>query len=624
MFGIFGRVEIDRNHAVDPQGFVDRHAAELHVDAKPGHGAALGFSSTRPGVASSRFSRAAGTTRKALEVVAVGEIFNAPDVVGSAKSTTPGDVATVIAELHDQNDLGRLASANGMFCAAVYEPASHTLVLVTDRIGGYPLHVWRSDKALCFATNLHIILGAPDIPRRLDKDGLSRVFAMNRTFGATTNIAGVEALPAASILRCALPRVAKDTYWQMTWTAPSTDRKAMAHRVADGLRHALERQTVGERVGMFMSGGLDSRAILAAAPSGSVSCWTTASYEENPELRIARDVSQYFGAEHHTLIVEPGDILPQLDKAVRDTNGLYPASNAFTSFALPTAESCDHILTGYALDNALRGNYLPIRYLNVLGASPRIPKLEPIPDAPTGHDVLASFRHFTKRATVERILKRSWLEEWWPAFEDEVDGALRPWLESAWPENAWDAFVFKNVSQHYSFTLVMATRGAANMRIPAFDAELYDLFLESPPEWRCTGELVHEAMKILSPQGAAMINANTGFRMDHNVWVELALLMGRGALRRLGLIERPRVPKAGQSTGSWQDTRVMYQQEPAHRQRLEEIRARVSDVSFDFLDPDGLSACIDEHFAGANDHTKLLRFLMTYDAWLRQYDIEGC
>lgn len=623
MIGIFGLFRPNPSEKISLDALAVRHGTGYEIDAPSGTGAALGRCSYRLDLVSSRSSKPDTVRSRGAEVVAIGEIFNGHELLETAQPHPTSDVASVIGRLWEDDRLEALSAANGMFAAAIYEPESHRLILITDRHCGYPLHVWHADGELCFASQLYTILGHPRIPRKPDPEGISQTFVMNRTTGTSTNIANVKPLQAATILEYHDGRVTEKTYWQLQWSRPDCSHREMTHRIAQALRNSMARQTSGDNVGMFMSGGLDSRAILAAAPEGSVSCWTTASFENNPELAIARKMSKYFGAEHHSIIVDPPDILPLLERAVRDTNGLYPASNAFTSFAYPTGESCDHILTGYALDNSLRGLYLPIRYGNVMGSTPRLPVLEKLSSRPTGADILSSIRHFNKPKIVQRIFRSDWLADWWPRHERETDEYLRPWLDSDDPYNAWDGFVFRNVSQHYSFTLVMATRGAANMRIPAFDAELFDLYLKCPPQWRCTGKLVQQALKVLSPETAAMTNANTGFRMDLDPWVELTLLMSRGALRRIGILNRPAVPKKGQSTGSWQDTRILYQEEPDHRKRLLDIRNRLDSISFGVLSSDGVAECIDKHLNGEEDNTKILRYLMTYDAWVNDFGING-
>ena len=59
---------------------------------------------------------------------------------------------------------------------------------------------------------------------------------------------------------------------------------------------------------------------------------------------------------------------------------------------------------------------------------------------------------------------------------------LEPWILSEYPENAWDAFIVKSVSQHYAFTSMMPVRNLAILRIPAFDINVFNVYQNLIPE----------------------------------------------------------------------------------------------------------------------------------------------
>jgi len=144
-----------------------------------------------------------------------------------------------------------------------------------------------------------------------------------------------------------------------------------------------------------------------------------------------------------------------------------------------------------------------------------------------------------------------------------------------------------------------------------------------PPSWRVSGRLVHKAMRLLRPEAARLPNANTHFRADLSPWLEVTALFIRAALRRVGLLNRPTLPSQSHSAGSWQNFDSLYRFDPAYRQRLLDIRQRLDALSFGVLSANGVAACIDEHLEGRAKHTKLLRQLLTHDAWVRRFGIEG-
>ncbi|MDP6952965.1 MAG: asparagine synthase-related protein [Alphaproteobacteria bacterium] len=604
MIGLFGHYRSD---------------AEAPVTLAAMAGSVRGLAVHAPASAGCAIGRAAHRHEANLGIANGGDL----SVLTLGEASLPGgeeDLATAVLRLAETGDLDGLAEANGMFCAAVYDGARHRLTLVTDHLASFPIHLWRGEGEIVFAGQIFTLIANPAVPRRADRAGLAQLFTLQRTIGRTTSVAEVEALPAACIWEIDREGQRERAYWQLAWRRPDFDVAAGARRLAGAMRNAVARQSRG-KAALLLSGGLDSRMVLAAAPRGSLDCWTTASYADNPELALAERTAAMFDAAHRPLIVEPADTLAALEMTVIESNGLYPASTPMSAFLPTVGSASEAVLTGHGLDYTLRGYYLPARFLEVAGSRTRLPWLKSHPARPRGADVLRHLRQGPPRVTVERIVVAGARADWWAGLESAMEETLAPWLDSDEPYDAWDAFILHALSKHYAFTGMMAVRAVANLRLPAFDREVFDIYLQMPPAWRCSGRMAQLALRELSPQAARLANANTHFRADLSPWAETAALLGRGVLRRLGLAQRQAAPSAQHSTSSWQSLDALYRDDVGHRARFGEIRARLDGLGFGVLDTDGLAACIDEHLDGRRNHTKLLRQLLTHDAWVREFAI---
>ena len=579
------------------------------VDAASGNGVTLGRVWHGNGGESSQASTASGD----FQAVAAGEIFDRSD----------DDVATFLIRVVRDARFDLLAGVNGQYCGAVYDRRAHRLVLMTDRLATFPLHVYERDGDVIFATQLHTLIADPDVPQRADRAAIAQLFTMQRTIGSDTPIAGVTALPAACNYTADRDGQREKRYWNLAWKVDGKSQHETAEALAVALRNAVARQTKDGRAGLLLSGGVDSRLVLAAAPEGKLTCWTTASFEANTELEKARQIAAMFRAEHHALVVPPPDTLPVLEQTVIESSGLYPASTPMSVFLPAVGNACDSALTGHGIDYTLRGYYLPSKFLEVAGSRTRLPVLRNIAKRPRGKDVFENLRQGPPRHVIDRIVRHECRDAWWQGQEAAMDAVLAPWLDSDEPCNAWDGFLLHAVSKHYAFTGMMAVRAVCNLHMPAFDNEVFELYLGMPPAWRCSGRVVQLALRKLSCEAARFPNANTEFRADLHPWLEIAGLLGRAGLRRLGLKKRPQVPGSMYSAGSWQNIQALYREEPAHRKRFQDIRARLDHLAFDLLDTDALAACIDGHLDGTASHTKLLRQLLTHDAWVREFRIVG-
>lgn len=555
------------------------------------------------------------------QVAAIGRLHDCQRLLGVRGTADSFNVADVILELVNNGRLDALKDANGLFCAAIIDRREHRLTLVTDRFAGFPIHVWRGPDRLVFAGQIQVLLAAGGIPRKADTEGLFQLFTLQRTIGRKTSVSDVWSVPAATILEFDGRTISERRYAELIWNRPDFDEKEGAQRLASALRAAVERETGADGAGLLLSGGIDSRLILAAARPGSLSCWTTASFLGNPELRIAAEVARHFGAEHHPLIVDPSATLDVLDRTTAESNGLYPASTPMSVFLPMVGAAEPTILTGHGLDYTLRGYYLPARFVEFAGSRTRLPQLRPIPLRPTGGDVLRNLRQGPPLGTIKRIVPKDQYNACRQDLENGLDTILRPWLESSDPFNAWDAFILHALSKHYAFTSMMSVRAVGYLGMPAFDREVFDLYLTMPSSWRCSGLMVKRALRLLSEQGATMSNANTLLRADLGPWAEIAALFARALLRKTGLAQRPWKPSSSHSIGSWQDIGELYRRDLAHRRRFLEIRARLDSLSFGLLSCDALASCIDEHLEGRATHSKLMRQVMTHDSWVRSYGI---
>ena len=483
----------------------------------------LGASGCALGRASHRLDLGSSAARSGARMaVAMGTVHNLAAVARAAGlAPAPDSVAALVLALSEAGRLDALAEANGLFCAAVYDASAHRLELITDRLASWPLHVWAAGGEVVFAGSILTLLAEGRPGRRADPLGIAQLFTMQRTVGETTSVAGIRALPAGSVLTIDRDGERQLRYWRLAWREPDFDEREGGRRLAAAMRAAVARLAGEGRAGLLLSGGFDSRLVLAAAPPGSLICWTTATFAESLELALARRTAAMFGAPHHTLIRDdPAATLQILDRTVAESNGLYPASTPMSVFLDEAGEASDVLLSGHGLDYTLRGYYLPARFLSLAGSRTRLPALRPVPARPTGADLLRNLRQGPPLATVERIVPNAQRASWWMDQAAALDAALAPWLESGEPYNAWDAFILHAVSKHYAFTGMMSVRAVAQSTIPAFDTEVFDIYLAMPPAWRCSGRMAKQALRLLSDSAGALANANTGVAAETGPWLE--------------------------------------------------------------------------------------------------------
>lgn len=561
----------------------------------------------------------ASDKERCISLVMVGDIFNAASL--SPKRFKDGGAAGVLLGLYLEDNLNCLKNSDGLFCAAILDEKKRTMHLVTDRYGSFPIHTYMGQKRFLFGTMIHTLIAEGTVPLQPCPTGISQIFTLQRTLGPWTNIKNVRPVDAASIFSIKRHTLKTTKYWHLKWHDEGLSDKEIAVQLADALKQAVDTQTTHnvKSPGLLLSGGLDSRMVLGCAREGTVSSWTTASYAQNPELSIAKQVADHCKSSFHSLLIKPSETLHWHDQTTIENNGLYPSSTSYSSFMSNPANKCDALLTGHGLDYTLRGYYLPARFLNIGGSSTRLPTIRRFAELVDGKVILENLRQGPPSHILNKIIKKNRRNDWWKGLADNFSDTLSPWLQSDQPLNAWDAFILNQVSQHYAFTGMMSVRAKCNLRMPAFDKNMFDIYLMMSPEQRVRGRAVFMAMEMISPELAKMKNANTLFPANLGPWTEIAALTSRAAARRLGIAKRPVLPSAMHSAGSWQDLGELYRLDPLHRKKFVGIKSRLDAISFGLMDCDALALVIDEHLNGTVNHQKLMRQLLTHDTWASLY-----
>jgi asparagine synthase (glutamine-hydrolysing) len=253
-----------------------------------------------------------------------GEIYNFDDLrrelAGRGhRLTGRGDTETLV-HLYEEHGSEMVHRLRGMFAFAVWDARQRRLLLARDRLGKKPLYYRVNGDTLAFASELKALLQDPEISGEIDPVALHHYLTLQYVPAPWSIVAGVSKLPPGHVLDWHDGRYQVRRYWRPDFTPrvpahPDEAAEELRRRLLDATRVRL----VGERpVGAFLSGGLDSSAVVAAMAQLSPTPVKTFSIGfADPcfdERRYARAVAERYGAEHHEMLVEPADlsILPEL------------------------------------------------------------------------------------------------------------------------------------------------------------------------------------------------------------------------------------------------------------------------------------------------------------------------
>ena len=279
----------------------------------------------------------------AITVVQNGEIYNYVELRDElrrrGRAVTTSCDTEVIAHLYATEGLSAFQRLRGMFAVAIWDSRRQTLVLARDRAGKKPLYYAQRDGELLFGSETKALLSAMRSAPAVNPDALLEFFTFGYVAGRLAIFEGMSRLAPGTTLTydARTGATAVEAFWRWPEAA---QRDTMPHDEAvDRLRAELDeavriRLRSDVPLGAFLSGGMDSAAVLALMArhsSRAVKTFTIGfgdpAYDE---LDDARRTAAHFGADHHEQVVTPDCI------RVAETLSVYYDEPFADASAIPT------------------------------------------------------------------------------------------------------------------------------------------------------------------------------------------------------------------------------------------------------------------------------------------------
>jgi asparagine synthase (glutamine-hydrolysing) len=212
-----------------------------------------------------------------LVLIANGEVYNHRELAARLPAGTrlkTGSDCEVLLYLYRQHGLDFLRDVRGMFGLILFDRARNQLVLARDRFGIKPLYYHRDDRRITLSSEIKGLFADPATPRSFDWERSLSVPFMSASarFGGpdvVTWFEGVDTVPAATIMRIDLKdgRTHSHRYWEMPAEAEEgVSAEEFVRRYGEILEHSVQEcATADTELGLFLSGGIDSAAVLALA-----------------------------------------------------------------------------------------------------------------------------------------------------------------------------------------------------------------------------------------------------------------------------------------------------------------------------------------------------------------------
>jgi len=256
-----------------------------------------------------------------------GEVYNFRELRAELeqkgrKFRTQSDTEVVLNAWLEWGELG-LEKLRGIFAFAIYDRGEKKLLLCRDRYGVKPLYYYIGPDWISFGSELKSLLKDPELPRRMDPVAVYQFFLIGYMPAPKSGVTGASKLLPCHFLSVKDAQVSIKSYHQMParneYDAPGPElaRKMVFEEIDSAVKDELVSDVP---LGVFLSGGVDSSAITAAAvkaSSGKIKTYTVGFEEAQwDESKWAKAVAGQFHAEHILLHNRAQDLVPLLEKII--------------------------------------------------------------------------------------------------------------------------------------------------------------------------------------------------------------------------------------------------------------------------------------------------------------------
>ncbi len=559
---------------------------------------------------------------KTVWVVFNGEIYNHLELRKDLEQAghrfyTKSDSETLV-HLYEQYGVDGVSRLRGMFAYALWDEKAERLLLARDRIGIKPLYYSMANGRLMFASELKSFYQLPWFKPDLNPLAIDRFLAYMYIPGPETVYQDVVELPPAHVLIHEYGRTTTQRYWTLQYHSNrSISFDEWADRVLTQFRDSVRSHLISDvPLGAFLSGGIDSSAIVAAMAEVSSKPVVTFSIghegkgafqDERPYARI---VAERYQTEHHELIVS-ADIQDVLPKIVACFDQPFADSSAIPNYYITklTRQHVTVALSGLGGDELAGGyeRYLGMQWAEYFRKLPRFVRGVLgeywggyLPDLESGHPSMSRLKRFLASAALPagrrysafvmahgstdraQVFTREFQAS---AKSADPEGLIEKLFASSDADSLLHHLLLCDMHLYLPGDLLPLTDRLSmlhslEVRVPFLDHPLIELMAQIPSEYKVRGRekkvLLKQAFRGLLPD-SILYRKKIGFSVPLALWL-------RTDLKSL-----------------MQDT-------------LSETRVK----SLGYLQWGQVSQLISEHLSGAANHESKLWSLMNLALWEQQ------
>jgi asparagine synthase (glutamine-hydrolysing) len=272
-----------------------------------------------------------------------GEIYNYQEVrklIDNYDFKTNSDTEVIVAA-YQKWGIGCVHQFNGMFAFAIWDKALQKFFLVRDRLGIKPIYYFDNNQQFAFSSELRGLLSLPFIDKKINPSALADYVQYGTVHAPRTIIQDIKMLLPGHYMTISDDGSTITEYWDINQKYSRKSQGQSYDEVKTEVRNlffkSVERRLIADvPFGAFLSGGIDSSAVVAAMSKVSPNKIKTFSitFEEEAfsEAKYARIIAEKYNTDHTEIKLTPEDFLKTLPKAIASMD--HPSFDGVNSYVV--------------------------------------------------------------------------------------------------------------------------------------------------------------------------------------------------------------------------------------------------------------------------------------------------
>lgn len=531
-----------------------------------------------------------------------GELYNNPGTLSDSE---------YVLDLYLQAGDECVSNLSGIFHFAIYDKRENQIKLFSDKFGLQPLYFSILKEGIIFAAEVKAILKERDVSKNPDYQSFADFLYYGQILGQKTLFQDIKLLAPGSILTFDLAnkKSTMTKYWRLTNIFAENGRynpKVTKEDVVSLLVKSIKARSTHKGIlGLSLSGGLDSRAILAGLEKDSKGMHTyTLGIPGCADQKLADRMAMVGKTNHEFIELDKKylkDFQSMAYNMIRLSDGMYHPHESTEMLALEYFKSARFkiLLRGHGGEIAKAALAYPVM------VNPQVYACS------NGKEILDYIFNITNIVIRDNVPDKLFTS----FFYEQTKDAARQSLEESCGEVSEilapaDVCIYYYINEHIRRQVVASLeifRTQIEVRMPYVDEEYMEVLLQLPVSQRNRGEIHFDLIKRCMPELIKIPDSNTGAPLDSGPMRLLLLDKFNSLMKKFGV-------KGFRHYTEFQDW-----QRKAFKKTTEEILFSPKLLDRDIFNMKYLKVMYEDHVSGKKSYAHLIGTIVGLELWFQNF-----